>query len=120
MRFANDHRCNRVPVFHRLMDGSQCRCLRLAALESEGAAMNTTLLVLAVLFFVIAVFAACKRDAPTATAAATGSVLLALLAMIVGSSDERDCYGTVTQESPVVYEQPKGPRTPRSRSEPTL
>jgi hypothetical protein len=53
--------------------------------------MNTVMLVLAVLFFVIAVFAACRRDAPTATAAATGSVLLALLSIITGSDHERDC-----------------------------
>jgi hypothetical protein len=53
------------------MDGGQCRCHLLAASEwtPEGTAMNTTMLVLAVLFFVIAVFAACRRDAPTAAAA---------------------------------------------------
>jgi hypothetical protein len=75
------------------MDGGQCRCRLLAASEwtPEGTAMNTTLAILAVVFFVVAVYAACKRDAPTATAAATGSVLFALLAVIFGSDHERDC-----------------------------
>jgi hypothetical protein len=53
--------------------------------------MNTTLLVISALFFVMAIWAACRRDAPTATAAATGSVLFAILSIIVGDKDRRDC-----------------------------
>src|SRR5262249_26140154 len=93
MRSANDDCRNCVPVFHLLMDGGQYRRRLLAASEwtPEGKAMNTLMLVLAVLCFVIAVGAACRRDAPTATAGATGAVLFALLAMIVGSDHKRDC-----------------------------
>jgi hypothetical protein len=55
--------------------------------------MNTTMLVLAVLFFVIAVFAACRRDVPTAAAGTVGAVLFAILAIALGSEkdDRYDC-----------------------------
>jgi hypothetical protein len=52
--------------------------------------MNTMLLVLAVLSFVVAIWAACRRDAPTATAATVGSILFVLLAAAVGHDHERD------------------------------
>jgi hypothetical protein len=53
--------------------------------------MNTTFIILAVVCFMLAILAACRRDAPTATAAATGSLLFAILSIIVGDKDRRDC-----------------------------
>src|SRR5262245_11929787 len=92
MRSANDNCCNRLAVFHRPLDGSQYRRRLLAASEwiPEGTAMNSFMLILAVLCVIIAVSAACRRDAPTATAATTGPALFALLAIILGGDHERD------------------------------
>ena len=53
--------------------------------------MNTIMLILAVLCVIVAVYAACRRDAPTATAATTGALLFAILTIIVGEKDRRDC-----------------------------
>ena len=55
--------------------------------------MNTALLVLAVLSFVIAIWAACRRDPATATAGIVGALLFAVLAIMTGERDryDRDC-----------------------------
>jgi hypothetical protein len=46
--------------------------------------MNTVLLVLAVLSFVIAIWAACRKDPATATAGVVGALLFAILAIGLG------------------------------------
>jgi hypothetical protein len=53
--------------------------------------VNTTLAILAVVCFMLAIIAAGRRDAPTATAATTGALLFAILSIIVGDKDRRDC-----------------------------
>jgi hypothetical protein len=53
--------------------------------------MNTTVEIVLALFAVVAVYAACKRDWPTATAATTGILVLALLAIMKGDERDRDC-----------------------------
>jgi hypothetical protein len=60
--------------------------------------MNTTLLTLAIVCLVIAVFAACRRDpttgrrdVPTAAAGTVGALLFFIAAIIKGSDDHRDC-----------------------------
>ena len=55
--------------------------------------MNTIMLILAVLRVIVAIFAACRRDAPTAAAGTVGAVLFAILAIALGNKDQydRDC-----------------------------
>ena len=55
--------------------------------------MNTIMLVLAVLCVIVAVYAAGRRDAPTAAAGTIGAVLFAILAIALGKEDryDRDC-----------------------------
>jgi hypothetical protein len=55
--------------------------------------MNTIMLILAAVCVIIAVFAACRRDAPTAAADVTGALICAILAVITGSEkdDRYDC-----------------------------
>jgi hypothetical protein len=50
------------------------------------------MLILAVLCVIVAVYAACRRDVPTAAAGTVGAVLFAILAIALGGDDERrDC-----------------------------
>ena len=53
--------------------------------------MNTLLLTLAVICVVAAVFGACRRDAPTAAAGTVGALLFAILAIMTGDDERRDC-----------------------------
>jgi hypothetical protein len=53
--------------------------------------MNTIMLILAVICIIVAVYAALRRDATTAAARTVGAVLFALLAIITGKEDQRDC-----------------------------
>jgi hypothetical protein len=52
--------------------------------------MNTIMLILAVLCVIVAVFAACRRDAPTAAAGTVGALAFFIAAILKGS-DHRDC-----------------------------
>jgi hypothetical protein len=54
--------------------------------------MNTTMLVLAVLCWIVAVFAACRRDGPTAAAGVTGALLFGILAIMFPNDHERRDY----------------------------
>jgi hypothetical protein len=51
--------------------------------------MNTVLLVLAVLSFVIAIFGAFRRDPATVAAGTVGSLLFAVLAIALGGEKDR-------------------------------
>jgi hypothetical protein len=53
--------------------------------------MNTIMLVLAVVCVIVAVHAACRRDAPTAAAGTVGAVLFAILTIALGNDEHRDC-----------------------------
>ena len=53
--------------------------------------MNTIMLILAAPCVIVAVFAACRRHAPTAAAGVTGALLFAILAVLTGEDEHRDC-----------------------------
>ena len=54
--------------------------------------MNITLEIVAIVLVVAAVYAICKRDVPTATAATAGIIVLALLAIMRGGDEHRRDY----------------------------
>jgi len=53
--------------------------------------MNSVMLVLAAVCFIVAIWAVCRRDGPTAAAGVAGAVLFAILAIITGENDRGDC-----------------------------
>jgi hypothetical protein len=61
--------------------------------HTQEQAMNTTMLILAAVCFIVAVYAAGRRDAPTTAAGTVGAVLFAILAIALGSEkdDRYDC-----------------------------